>query len=95
MSHSPIDVVFTERVAPDAVVFTERSAPSTRSLAPLTGKKNSDDWWLFNSGNAEGSMFTKNADDWQLLAGTVAFAAAQRMGKRDEDEFVLVIEDNS
>jgi hypothetical protein len=40
-------------------------------------------------------MFTKNDDDWQLLAGAVAFGHAQRMGQEESGDFVLVLEDNS
>ena len=93
--HNPPPVTFTPRATPDSVVFTERSTSATVSLEPLTTRKNSADWWLFFSGLAEGEMFTKNAADWQLLAGLKAFGADQRMGKRDTDRFVLVLEDSA
>ena len=93
--HNLPDVTFTERGTPDSVVFTERSAAATKSLEPLRARKNSDDWWLFNSGLAAGDIFAKNTDGWQLLNGTAAFGAAQRMGQEETGDFVLVIEDNS
>ena len=95
MGHNPASVTFTERATPSSVVFTERSARASVWLEPLTAKKRSDGFWLFLSGLADGTMFTKNADDWQLLTGTVAFRADQRTGKRDIDAFVLVLEDNT
>lgn len=105
MGHNPASVTFTPRPTPDSVVYTERSAAATsyteRSAAattmlePLRARENSDNWWLFNSGLAAGDMFAKNTDDWQLLNGTVALGAAQRMGREETGDFVLVIEDNS
>lgn len=95
MGHNPASVTFTPRPTPDSVVFTERSASATTSLEPLRAKKRSDGFWLFLSGLADGTMFTKNADGWQLLAGLAAFEASQRMGQREVDDFVLVLGDNA
>ena len=80
---------------PPNVTFAARSVAATSILAPLTAKKNSTNWWLFNSGLADGTIFAKNATNCQLLSGVTAFGAAQRMGKRDEDGFILVIKDNA
>ena len=106
MGHNPADVtyterstpgavVFTERATPGAVVYTERSKPSTTSLEPLTARQRDDGFWLFLSGIKDGEMFYKNSDDWQLLNGTLAFGAVQRMGQKESDDFVLVLEDSS
>lgn len=84
MSHNPADVT-----------FTERSTGASVWLKSLTARKRSDDFWLFLSGLKGATMFAKNSAGWQLLNGTVAFGAAQRMGNRDTDDFVLVLEDNS
>jgi len=91
----PASVVFTERSAPSAVVYIERSTDDSVWLEPLTTKKRSDGFWLFLSGLADGTMFTKNAEGWQLLNGTAAFGADQRMGQEEDDDFVLLLEDNS
>ena len=81
---------------PASVAFTERTANITVMLEPLTAKKRtSDDFWLFLSGLVDGTMFAKNSEDWQLLNGTAAFSAVQRMGQEEDDDFVLVLEDNS
>jgi hypothetical protein len=106
MGHNPASVTFTPRATPSAVVYTERSAPAAvvyteRStsastwLEPLTARKRSDGFWLFLSGLANGTMFTKNDDDWQLFLSADAFGNVQRMGKRAEDGFVLLLEDNT
>ena len=105
MGHNPADVTFTPRATPDSVVFTERSTAATSyterstsattSLEPLRAKKRSDGFWLFLSGLADGTMFTKNSDGWQLLLGSAAFGASQRMGQREVDDFVLLIGDNA
>ncbi len=93
--HNPRPVTFTLRPTPSAVSFTERSAAATASLEPLTTLKNSDGWWLFLSGLADGETFTKTSASWQLLAGLKAVGATQRMGKLDTNGFVLLIEDNA
>ena len=93
--HNPASVTFTPRATPDSVVFTERSAASTTSLEPLRARKRSDGFWLFLSGLADGTMFTRTSAGWQLLAGLAAFGAGQRMGQEESGDFVLVIEDNS
>ena len=95
MGHNPASVTFTERATPASVVYTERSAGASVWLEPLTAKKRSDDFWLFLSGLADGTMFTKNSEDWQLLNETAAFSADQRMGQEENDDFVLLLEDNS
>lgn len=95
MGHNPASVTFTPRATPTPVVFTERSAVATTSLEPLRAKKRSDGFWLFLSGLADGTMFTKNTDGFQLLKGLEAFGAVQRMGQREVDDFVLVLGDNS
>ena len=92
--HNPASVAFTSRATPSSVVFTERSTSATVTLEPLRAKKRSDGFWLFLSGLADGTMFTKNSDGWQLLAGLAAFGAGQRMGQREVDDFVLVLGDN-
>lgn len=93
--HNPASVTFTPRATPDSVVFTERSTSATTSLEPLRAKKRSDGFWLFLSGLADGTMFVKNADGFQLLTGLAAFGATQRMGQRETDDFVLVLGDNA
>ena len=92
--HNPASVTFTSRTTPSSVVFTERSADATTSLEPLRAKKRSDGFWLFLSGLADGTMFTKNSDGWQLLAGLSAFGASQRLGQREVDDFVLLLGDS-
>ena len=79
---------------PGEVTVTLRSANATVSLRPLTAKKRSDGFWLFNSGRKGGKTFTKDANDNQLLVGLDAFGATQRMGKLSSD-FVLVLGDNA
>ncbi len=103
--HNPASVTFTPRATPDSVVFTERSTAATsyterstsatKSLEPLRARKRSDGFWLFLSGLANGTMFTRTSAGWQLLAGLAAFGAGQRMGQEESGDFVLVIEDNS
>ena len=95
MGHNPASVTYTERATPASVVFTERSAGASVWLEPLTAKERSDGFWLFLSGLADGTMFTKNAEDWQLLLGSTWLGADQRMGQEEDDDFVLLIEDNS
>ena len=80
---------------PGDVTFTKRSTKATVLLEPLTARKRTDGFWLFNSGQHNGTMFAKNVDGWQLLTGTAAFGAAQRMGQREVDDFVLVLGDNA
>ena len=46
MAHHPVDVVYTDRVAPVPVMYGERTVPETRSLEPLVAIQNDDDWWL-------------------------------------------------
>ena len=80
---------------PASVAFTARSVLATVMLEPLKAKKRSDGFWLFLSGLADGTMFSKNTDGWQLLTGLTAFGAVQRMGQRESDDFVLVLGDNA
>ena len=80
---------------PGDVTFTSRATNATVLLEPLTARKRTDGFWLFNSGQADGTMFAKNVDGFQLLTGLVAFGASQRMGQREIDDFVLVIGDNT
>ena len=80
---------------PASVTFTERSTSATTLLEPLRAKKRSDGFWLFLSGLADGTMFTRTSAGWQLLSGTAAFGAGQRMGQEESGDFVLVVEDNS
>ena len=103
--HNPRDVTFTSRTTPASVVFierstaatshTERSTATTTLLEPLRAKKRSDGFWLFLSGLADGTIFTRTSAAWQLLAGLAAAGAGQRMGQEETGDFVLVIEDNS
>ena len=82
--------------SPASVAFTERSTAATVSLEPLTARKNSNNFWLFLSGIKNGDVFAKNSDNFQLLNGTLAFGAAQRLGRRDTvDRFVLILGDNA
>lgn len=80
---------------PASVTYTERSVAATVMLAPLTARKRSDDFWLFLSGLVGAKIFTKNANSFQLLIDDAALGAAQRMGKRDIDSFVLILGDNT
>lgn len=80
---------------PASVTFTARSVSATVALKPLTARKRTDNFWLFLSGLAAGTMFAKNADGWQLLSGVAAFGATQRMGQEENDDFILVLGDNS
>ena len=95
MAHHPVDVVYTERVAPAPVVFGTRTVPETRALEGLVAIQNDDDWWLFVSGRIDGLVFHENDEAWQLLNGTLAFGALQRIGLRDEDAFMLILKDNA
>ena len=81
---------------PVSVFFTERSTAATVSLHELSMRKNSDDFWLYLSGLRLGGIFSKNADDFQLLNSTIKRVSdPQRLGKRDTDGFVLILGDNA
>ena len=81
---------------PVSVTFTERSTLATVSLHELSMRQNSDGFWLYLSGLREGDIFSKNSNNFQLLNGTTkTVAALQRLGKRDVDEFVLILGDNA
>ena len=81
---------------PVSVTFTERSAAATVALHELSMRQNSDGFWLFLSGLRLGGIFSKNEDDFQVLIGaTKSIGDARRLGKRDVDGFVLILEDNA
>ena len=81
---------------PVSVTFTERSTAATVSLNELSMRKNSVGFWLYLSGLRRGDIFAKSSDGFQLLNGTTkAVNSAQRLGKRDVDEFVLILGDNA
>ena len=79
---------------PASVTFTSRSTSATVLLHDLSMRKRSDGFWTYLSGISKGEIFAKDSNGFQLLNGAAAFGDSQRLGKREADEFVLILGDN-